>query len=81
MYGERWRLSTSICQAAVLLEWISSHRFEFRASDLAREMEVCWRTATRWLASAELAGWVRIERVHHSKTIYHPLIFVGRRRN
>lgn len=40
-----------------LLDWLVRRRAPFRAHDLALELEVCQRTAHRWLASAEILGW------------------------
>ena len=76
-----WRMSTSIIQAAALLDWLSARRFPFRATDLASDMEVGWRTANRWLYSAETCGWVRRESIHPAKVIYHPLVTVQTRGN
>ena len=74
-----WRMSTSIVNAGETLQWITSRVRPFRAADLADAFEIDWRTAARWLYSAEIVGWVRRERVHNSKTLYHPLVRIEER--
>ncbi len=67
-------MSASIIKAGEMLRWITSRSRPFRATDFAADLEINWRTAYRWLDSAEVAGWVSRERVHYSKNLFHPLV-------
>jgi DNA-binding IclR family transcriptional regulator len=68
-----------VVRSAAVLDWIGSRSEPFRALDLARGIDICPRSAYRILGAADLCGWVRRERVHHSRVVYHPLVRVGTR--
>ena len=74
-----YRVPVSATRTAAMLDWISARRRPFRVADIACGVEVGTRMAYRWLAGADDVGWVRRERVHSTKVIYHPLVTVQTR--
>ena len=70
-----------VVRSSDVLNWIGARSLPFRAKDLAREVGVCPRSAYRILASADLCGWVRRDRVHHSRVVYYPLVRLFLREN
>ena len=73
-----YRVPISATRTAAMLNWISARRRPFRVADIACEVEVGTRMAYRFLAGADLVGWVRRERVR-ATVIYHPLVTVQTR--
>ena len=72
-------MNLGVLQSAAVLDWIDARSLPFRALDLAHAIGICPRSAYRILTAADLCGWVRRERVHHSRCIYHPLVRVRAR--
>ncbi len=69
-------MNLGVIQSAAVLDWIGLRSKPFRALDLAREIDIHPRSAYRILTAADLCGWVRRERVYHSRVVYHPLVRV-----